>query len=157
MFSFYYRQVARIRPLLAVGYDLFDLALRLSVGWAFFKSGLVKIRDFGATRALFRDEYRVPLLPTDVAAVLGTAAELVLPALLALGIFTRLAAGGLFVFNVMAVVAYWHVLRDLEPALAQHYHWGAMLLVPLLAGPGRGALDYWLGPGIEGAARRTPA
>jgi len=48
------------------------LAARLFVGAAFFRSGLTKIVDWDTTLALFADEYHVPLLPTDVAAVAGT-------------------------------------------------------------------------------------
>ena len=46
---------------------------RLYVGAAFFRSGLTKIADWETTLALFQDEYKVPLLPTHVAAVLGAA------------------------------------------------------------------------------------
>jgi len=44
----------------------------------------------------------------------------------------------------MAVVSYWHVLKDAEPALMQHVFWGTLLLVTLLHGPGRIAVDTWL-------------
>jgi putative oxidoreductase len=149
MLDAYYRRVDRMHSAFAAGYDALDLVLRLYLAQVFFRSGLVKIGDFETTRALFADEYRVPLLSPDLAAVLGTAGELVLPALLALGLLTRFAAAGLFVLNAVAVVAYWHVLKDLEPALAQHAYWGALLLVPLFAGNGRIALDHPL-------ARATP-
>lgn len=46
--------------------------------------------------------------------------------------------------NLMAVVSYWHVLKDAEPALMQHVFWGTLLLVTLLHGPGRIAVDTWL-------------
>jgi putative oxidoreductase len=141
----YYLLTNRLRPLFAVGYDVFDIAVRIYLAKVFFLSGLTKIRDFGATRALFVDEYHVPLLPPDVAAVLGTAGELAFPVLLVIGLYTRAAAAGLFFVNAMAVLSYWHVLKDLEPALAQHGFWGTLLLVPLLVGPGRIAFDFPLG------------
>ena len=48
----------------------------------------------------------------------------------------------------MAVVSYYHVLKDLEPALAQHLYWGILLLVTLLHGPGKLSLDALVWPRI---------
>lgn len=124
--------------------DLLDLGIRLYVARVFFLSGLTKIRDWESTVALFEDEYRVPVLSPSLAALFGTAGELGLPVLLAVGLATRFAALGLSMVNVVAVVSYWHVLQDAEPALAQHFHWGLLLLVTALHGPGRIALDAWL-------------
>ena len=62
--------------------SLMSLALRWYVGWQFFKAGLVKVGDWSATLALFHDEYKVPLLPPDLAAYMGATGELVLPVLL---------------------------------------------------------------------------
>jgi len=134
----------RTRAPLAVGADLLDLGLRIYVGKVFFMSGLVKIRDWDSTLALFSDEYHVPLLPPPVAAVLGTFGELVFPIFLVLGLGTRFAALGLSFVNVMAVVSYWHVLSTLEPALAQHFFWGTLLLVTLFHGAGRISVDHLL-------------
>ena len=136
------RLAERSRPLLEVGADLLDLGIRLYVARVFVLSGLVKIRDWSATVALFHDEYHVPLLPPAVAAPLGTFGELVFPAFLALGLGTRLAALGLSFVNMMAVVSYWHVLSTAAPALAQHIFWGTLLLVSLFHGPGRFSLDH---------------
>jgi putative oxidoreductase len=130
------------RTPLAVGGDLIDLALRIYVGKVFFLSGLVKIRDWDSTLALFSDEYHVPVLPPPIAAVLGTFGELVFPVFLVLGLGTRFAALGLTLVNIMAVVSYWHVLSTLEPALAQHFLWGTLLLVTLFHGPGRISIDH---------------
>ena len=123
--------------------SLLALATRCWVGWQFFKSGLVKIQSWDITVALFRDEYRVPLLSPEIAAVLGTAGELVFPVLLWVGLFGRAAALGLSAVNVMAVVAYAHVLLadGFEAALGQHYLWGFMLLYLVIHGPGRLAAD----------------
>ncbi len=114
------------------------LAARLYVAQVFFLSGLTKIRDWDTTLALFADEYHVPLLPTELAAVLGTGGELVLPVLLALGLFGRFAALGLFVVNFVAVLS----LAEIAPAaLQQHQFWGSLLVGLLLWGPGRWSLD----------------
>ena len=114
------------------------LAARLHVAQAFFLSGLTKIRDWDITLALFTDEYRVPLLPGELAAWLGTGAELLLPVLLALGLSGRFAALGLFVVNAVAVLS----LAEIgAAALQQHQFWGGLLLGLLLWGPGRWSLD----------------
>ncbi len=73
------------------------LAARLYLAQVFFLAGLSKLRDWDITLALFADEYQVPLLPSELAAWLGTGGELVLPVLLALGLFGRFAALGLFI------------------------------------------------------------
>lgn len=127
----------RLRPLA----DLLDLGIRLYVARVFWLSGLTKIRDWDTTVALFKDEYHVPLLPPELAALAGTTGELLFPLLLVVGLGSRFAAFGLSLVNVMAVVSYWHVLKEAEPALMQHLFWGVLLLVTLLHGPGRIALD----------------
>jgi putative oxidoreductase len=114
------------------------LAARVYVAQVFFLSGLTKLRDWGTTVALFTDEYHVPLLSPTAAAVLGTAGELVLPVLLALGLGGRVAALGLFVVNAVAVVA----LAEIAPAaLQQHILWGALLVALAVYGNGPWSLD----------------
>ena len=118
-----------------------DLLLRLWVGNVFFKSGLTKIQSWESTVSLFENEYKVPVLPPELAAYMGTAAELVLPIFLVLGLGGRATALALFVFKIVAVVSY----PDLgEVGLEQHKYWGLMLLVTLLHGPGKWSLDHLL-------------
>jgi putative oxidoreductase len=120
-----------------------QLAARLYVAQVFFMSGLTKIHDWETTLALFADEYHVPLLPPPVAAVMGTAGELVLPVLLLLGLGGRFAALGLFVVNAVAVVS----LQEIAPAaLQQHVFWGSLLLALVLWGPGKWSLDRLIAP-----------
>ena len=101
------------------------------------------------TQELFRSEYQVPVLSPGLAALAGTFGELFFPALLVLGLFTRLGALGLFAVNVMAVVSYWHVLGSdgYEAALAQHVLWGFMIAVLAIFGAGGFSLDRALGRG----------
>ncbi len=130
---------------------LFDLAIRLYVASVFLRSGLGKLHNWDSTLMLFRYEYDVPLLPPDVAAWTGTATELSLPLLVALGVAGRASALALFLFNGMAVYSYQSVL--LSPAgaagLQQHILWGSLLLVTLFHGPGKLSVDHllcrWLG------------
>ncbi|HEX6363464.1 MAG TPA: DoxX family protein, partial [Albitalea sp.] len=119
------------------------VAARLYVAKVFFWSGLTKIRDWEITVALFTDEYHVPLLSPEAAALLGTAGELVLPVLLALGLAGRIAALGLSVVNATAVIS---LAQIAEPALMLHVFWGSLLLGLVLWGPGRWSLDRWMVP-----------
>ena len=119
------------------------LAARIFVGMAFFRSGLTKIADWESTLALFADEYRVPLLPSHIAAVAGTFGELFFPVLLILGLFGRFSAMSLFCINIMAVIS----LSEIAPAaLQQHQFWGALLLALVLWGPGNWSVDRWWWP-----------
>lgn len=137
-FSFARRAIAWLEAWIAPS---FDLLIRLYVAHAFFLSGLTKIRDWNVTLALFESEYAVPLLPPALAAFLGTAGELGLPVLLALGLAGRFGAAGLFVVNAVAVTSY----PDISDLGRQdHLLWGTLLLVTALHGPGRWSADHWL-------------
>jgi putative oxidoreductase len=127
------RLLARLQPLLLLGF-------RLYVAQVFFMSGLTKTRDWSSTVALFTDEYHVPLLSPPLAAALGAATELSMPIFLALGLGSRLAAGVLFVFNIIAVLSYYETLTQ-TGGVKDHVLWGTMLLVLTVFGPGKIALD----------------
>lgn len=120
---------------------VFDLGIRLWVAKIFFMSGLTKIATWESTLALFENEYDVPLLPFELAAYLGTAAELTLPVLLVVGLLSRPAALALFAFNIVAVVSY----PDLSAAgLSDHTHWGLLMLMTLFHGPGKLSIDHFI-------------
>lgn len=117
------------------------LLARLYVAQVFFMSGITKIRDWETTVSLFTDEYKVPYLSPELAALLGTAGELVLPVLLVFGLMGRFAALGLFVVNAIAVIS----LSEIAPAaLQQHITWGVLLALLAIYGCGKWALDHWL-------------
>ena len=133
----------------------FALFTRIYVSWVFLKSGWLKLSAWDQTISLFQDEYRVPLLPPTLAAIAGTAGELVFPILLILGLGGRLSALGLFAVNALAVISYAHVLlqEGFEAAIGQHYLWGFMLLMLTIYGPG----DYSLDRLLRGKAATQPA
>eukprot|EP01038_Epipyxis_sp_PR26KG_P019659 gene19659-27840_t len=123
-----------------------QLLARWFIAGVFFRSGLTKIADWETTLLLFTEEYHVPLLPPELAAVLGTGAELLLPALLLVGLGTRFAAAGLFVLNIVAVLS----VEDMPvAAFQQHVFWGSVLLGLLLWGAGRWSLDRFAWPWLQ--------
>ncbi|ACR32756.1 DoxX family protein [Burkholderia glumae] len=127
------------------GGALVNLGLRWFVGWQFFKSGLLKISDWGNTLSMFHDVYHTPLLAPNVAAALGAFGELTFPALLFVGFLSRPAALGLFFVNAVAVISYPDLFHfDCPAAIQSHLYWGISLLVLLVWGPGGLSLDHWL-------------
>lgn len=127
------------------------LAARVYIAQVFFLSGLTKIRDWETTVLLFTEEYKVPLLSPQLAAISGTAGELVLPVLLLLGLAGRFSALGLSVVNVVAVIS----LAEIAPAaLQQHITWGVLLAALAIYGVGKWSVDcLWIQPRLN----RTPA
>jgi putative oxidoreductase len=122
----------------AVPYTLLAIPLRLAIGWVFWSSALVHLASWDTTLALFADEYKVPLLPPELAAQLGVAIEVAAPILLALGMGTRLAAFALLsMTTVIEVFVY-------PQAWPTHIQWAAMLLVLVCRGPGAFSIDHLL-------------
>ena len=119
--------------------------LRCYVSLQFLKSGWIKLQNWPGTLELFHNDYHVPLLPPDLAAVMGAGGELVFPSLLVLGLFSRPAALGLFMVNAMAVISY-PQLWDFEcpAAINDHFYWGLMLMTVMMIGSGRFSVDYLL-------------
>lgn len=115
-----------------------ELINRVWVAQVFLRSGLNKLQSWDATLFLFEEEYQVPLLSPELAAWVGTGAELFFPVLLIAGLAGRFSAGVLLVFNLVAVLSY----PGLNAAGIQgHQIWGTMLLVTLIRGPGLLSLD----------------
>jgi putative oxidoreductase len=131
----------RVADLLSrtIGDSLLALGARLALAAIFFLSGRTKVEGLitvtEGTLALFRDEYRVPLLAPEVAAHLATWAEHLLPALLVLGLFTRLSALGLF---AMTAVIQLFVYPDAWPT---HLSWATLALFLAARGGGSLSLD----------------
>lgn len=142
-----YRRLAGLADQLP--WDIAALALRLFPAAVFFTSGRTKvdglfhIRD--STWFLFQMDYALPLIPPQVAAVMATTAEHLLPVLLVLGLLTRFAALGLL---GMTLVIQTFVYPE---AWQLHGTWAACFLALILRGPGRLSLDRWLG--LDGGRR----
>jgi putative oxidoreductase len=118
------------------------LLARISIGAIFFLSGRTKVDGLltisASTYELFREEYRVPLLPPELAAHLATYAENFLPILLVLGLFTRLSA---LLLLGMTLVIELFVYPDAWPT---HLSWAALMLLLLSRGAGKWSVDHCL-------------
>lgn len=126
-----------------VGHDLLALAGRLSIAAIFFQSGRTKVEGFltvtEGTYELFRSEYRLPLVPPEIAAHISASVETFVPMLLVLGLATRVSA---FVLLGMTTVIEIFVYPDAWPT---HLSWAAILLYLIGRGGGRLSLDKLIG------------
>lgn len=124
-----------VRWLDAVPYAALAIPLRLAVAHVFWSSGMLKLEDWSATLGLFQQEYKLPLLPPEIAATMAASVELSMPPLLVLGLLTRPAAIVLLgMITVIQTLVY-------PQAWPDHIQWTAMLLVLLCRGGGKISLD----------------
>lgn len=128
--------LARVRAALEyVPYSVLALPLRAAVAVVFWNSAMTKLANWDAAVTLFAQEYRLPLLPPELAAYMAVGIELTTPVLLAVGLLTRAAAlvllGMTFVIEVFVYPQAWPT----------HLQWAAMLLVLLCRGAGAWSLD----------------
>lgn len=141
-------RIAAVRAGLGrVPLGILQLGFRLGIAGVFFRAGLTKWQSWPTTLQLFADEYRVPVLPPELAAGLATALELGCSTLLVLGLLTRLATlpllGMLLTIQLFVYPGAW----------ADHLVWGSLLAFLLTRGPGALSLDRALGlePGPAGS------
>src|SRR2546427_4849965 len=70
---------------------LIQLLFRLAIAAVFLKAGLTKTANWMLTVQLFADEYQVPVLSPEIAAMMSVTFEFGCSILLVLGLATRLA------------------------------------------------------------------
>lgn len=126
---------------------------RFSIAAIFWKSGQTKVQGFSmdiiagevelgwprlsdSVVDLFRDEYRLPLLPPELGAVMAAGAEHLFPALILIGLATRFSALALLGMTMVIQVL---VYPDAYPT---HGVWAAALLFLIARGPGPLAVDH---------------
>jgi len=97
----------------------------------FLKAGLTKVSSWEVTLALFRDEYRVPVIPPEIAAILAATFELTCSALLIVGLATLPLLGMIATIQLFVYPDAW----------SEHLVWGSILLCLLTRGPGALSLD----------------
>jgi putative oxidoreductase len=123
-----------------ISHSLLALTARIAVGSIFFLSGRTKIEGVltvsDSAYTLFREDYKVPLLPPEFAAHMATYAEHLFPVLLVLGLFTRFSA--LSLLGMTAVIQFF-VYPDAWPT---HLSWAVLLLYLLGRGAGPLSVDH---------------
>jgi putative oxidoreductase len=136
--------IPRLNALVArIPEDAVLLALRIFPALVFFQSGRTKVEGVfsikDSTWFLFENEYALPIIPSDLAAVMATVAEHVLPILMILGLLTRFSALGLLAMTaVIQIFVY-------PGAWITHGLWAAALIAVAAYGPGAWSADRLLG------------
>ena len=119
--------------------SIVQLLARLAIAAVFLKAGLNKIASWETTVQLFADEYKVPVLPPDLAAVTASTTEIGCSLLLIVGLGTRVAT--LPLLGMIAVIQ-----TFVYPgAYAEHLTWASLLLLLLTRGAGSVSLDRAIG------------
>jgi putative oxidoreductase len=113
-----------------------QLAGRLAIANVFWNSAQSKLLSWPTTLQLFALEYRVPVLPPEIAAPLATATELTGAVLILLGLFTRL--GALALLGIVAVIQ----IFVYPGHWGEHLLWASVLGLLLARGPGVVSLDH---------------
>ncbi|WP_010462713.1 DoxX family protein [Acidovorax radicis] len=124
-------------------HSLLALVNRVAIAGIFWLSARTKVDGrftiSDSAYALFREEYKLPLLPPELAAQMATVAEHVFPILLVLGLFTRLSAVALLGMTLVIQV---FVYPDAWPT---HLSWAGLMLYLAGRGAGNVSLDRVLG------------
>lgn len=135
-----------------IPHSLIALLGRFSIAAVFWKSGQTKVQGFAidivggefqfgmphlsdSVVDLFRDEYRLPLIPPEIAAPMAAFAEHLFPLLILIGLATRFSALALLVMTATIQLL---VYPDAWPT---HGVWAAVLLFLIARGPGAVSID----------------
>lgn len=123
--------------------SIVQLVLRLGLGGIFWASARTKVEGLLSisenTVFLFEEEYRLPLLSPDFAAIVTTYAEHLFPVLLLIGLATR--------FSALALLAMTMVIQIFvypSAFMSTHLGWMALACAIMLYGPGKYSLDHLL-------------
>jgi putative oxidoreductase len=147
--------------------SLIALLGRFSIAAIFWKSGQTKVQGFevdlvegrfqlgwpalsDSVVALFRDEYRLPLVPPELAALAAASAEHLFPLLILIGLATRLSALALLVMTATIQLL---VYPDAYPT---HGVWAAVLLFLVARGPGILSVDHLISRRLKTTAEISP-
>jgi putative oxidoreductase len=134
---------------------LLAFVARFSIAAVFWKSGQTKIQGFAVDIVngeftlgwpglsdsvvdLFRDEYKLPIIPPEIAAIMAATAEHLFPLLILFGFATRLSALALLGMTMTIQLL---VYPDAYPT---HGTWAAVLLYLMVHGPGKLSVDHWI-------------
>lgn len=128
---------------------------RFSIAAVFWKSGQTKVEGFAidivsgefklgwprlsaSVIPLFRDEYRVPVIPPEWAATMAAFSEHVFPILILVGLATRLSSLALLGMTLVIQVFVY------PGAYPTHGVWATVLLFLIARGAGWLSVDHWI-------------
>lgn len=121
---------------------LVGLTARTGVAAVFFLSGRTKVDGLltvnDTAYYLFAEEYKVPFIPSDIAANLAAWSEHLFPILLVLGLMTRFSALALLGMTLVIQIFVY------PGAWSTHLVWAAVLLYLVRYGAGAASLDRLL-------------
>ena len=134
---------------------LIAMIARFSIAGVFWKSGQTKIEglaidivsgefSLGVPRLsdsalfLFKEEYSLPLIAPELAALMAAFAEHLFPILLLLGLATRFSAMALLVMTLTIQIFVY------PGAWPTHGVWAAVLLYLMAYGPGWCSMDHFI-------------
>lgn len=128
--------------------DLIAIIARIGIATTFLRSGLLKLDGWsnGNTLALFTYEYKLPVIPPEIAAYMATAMELSMPVLILAGLLTRFAALALLGMTLVIEIFVY------PNAFDTHGVWAASLLYLMKYGAGALSLDNFIssiGGGVQ--------
>lgn len=129
----------------AAGRDILLLSIRLWIANIFLRSGLLKLQSWDSTLSLFQEEYALPILPPQFAAIMGTGAEIIGGLLVLFGFLTPL--GAFILFGVTSVIELF-----VYPGTNDHYHWLFLCAVLIMFGGGKWSLSGFM----KGAFQSRP-
>lgn len=122
---------------------------RIALALPFLRSGLTRWDGFlsisPATDYLFEEQFKLHIAgrvfdfpAPDTLAFLVGSAEITLPALLLLGLATRMSALGLLIMTGVIQLVF------PDGWINFHLYWAALALAVMALGPGYLSIDYWL-------------
>lgn len=130
--------------LASIPHAIIAIVGRLAIGLVFWNSGRTKVQDWNifhvsdSTLFLFKEEYKLPAVPPELAALGAQVAEHVFPVLLIIGLATRFSALALLIMTLVIQIFVY------PNAYVVHGTWAAVLLMLIKYGPGQLSADHIL-------------
>ena len=138
-----------------IPHSLVAFIARFSIAAVFWSSGQTKVQGFAINLVngefmlgwprlsdsvvyLFQDEYKLPLIPPELGAIMAATAEHLFPLLILIGLGTRFSALALLGMTLVIQIFVY------PGAYATHGTWAAVLLFLMVRGPGVLSVDHWV-------------
>jgi putative oxidoreductase len=130
-----------IRYMEMLPYSLLSILGRFAVGLVFWNSARTKVQGwdlFGVnenTLTLFQEEYKLPIISPEFAALLAQLSEHIFSVLIIIGLATRFSALALLGMTLVIEIFVY------PEAYVVHGTWAAILIMLIKFGPGKISLD----------------